>query len=339
MEPKKLLWLFLIFTLILASCQPSAPEATPTVPLSPELVYTSAAQTAEALRVVRFTQTSFPSPEELLATSNAPTPTETFTPAPTATATAGPTATSAPVDTGQMAAGDKVEFVADLTVPDGTIYQPNQSFTKTWRLKNAGSTTWTTAYSLVFANGALMSGPASQRLMLEAAPGTLIDISVDLIAPADAGSHRGYWYLQNAEGKNFGVGLNADEPFWVDIKVAGEVSPDATQAPAAGGAIVSNVILSTEEAKYSGSCPHTFIFTAQFTLNSPTTVTYRLEAGSNADFELKLPSPTTNNLDAGTHTVVYQLEFAQDISGWVRLHFGAPEDVFSNQVNFQLSCP
>ena len=337
MKPKKLLWIFLILTLVLASCQSSTPEATPTAPLSPELVYTSAAQTAEALRVVRFTQTSFPSPEELLATSNAPTPTETFTPAPTATATVGPTATSAPLDSGQTG-GDRVEFVADLTAPDGTTYQPNQAFTKSWRLKNSGTTTWTTAYSLVFADGALMSGPASQALALDVAPGAMLDLSVDLIAPPDAGSHRGYWYLQTADGKNFGVGPNADEPFWVDIKVAGEASPDATQAPAAGGTVVSNVSLIVDEASYSGGCPHTFIFTAQFTLNSPTEVIYRLEAGSNADFEIKLPPPTTTNMDAGTHSVVYQLDFAQDIAGWVRLHFATPEDVFSNQVNFELAC-
>ena len=29
-------------------------------------------------------------------------------------------------------------FVADVTVPDGTIFSPGAAFTKTWRLKNAG---------------------------------------------------------------------------------------------------------------------------------------------------------------------------------------------------------
>src|SRR5690349_5782138 len=45
---------------------------------------------------------------------------------------------------------DKVQFVADVTVPDGTNFPPKATFTKTWRLKNIGSCTWTTSYQIVF---------------------------------------------------------------------------------------------------------------------------------------------------------------------------------------------
>ena len=39
---------------------------------------------------------------------------------------------------------DWAQFVADVTVPDGARYDPNAAFTKTWRLRNIGTCTWTT---------------------------------------------------------------------------------------------------------------------------------------------------------------------------------------------------
>ena len=44
---------------------------------------------------------------------------------------------------------DRAQFVTDVTVPDGTKYDPGATFTKTWRLRNVGTCTWTTAYTMV----------------------------------------------------------------------------------------------------------------------------------------------------------------------------------------------
>ena len=41
---------------------------------------------------------------------------------------------------------DRAQFVADVTVPDGTRYDPGATFTKTWRLRNIGTCTWTTSW-------------------------------------------------------------------------------------------------------------------------------------------------------------------------------------------------
>ncbi|PIU90073.1 MAG: hypothetical protein COS63_04110, partial [Anaerolineae bacterium CG06_land_8_20_14_3_00_57_67] len=48
---------------------------------------------------------------------------------------------------------DWAQFVADITVPDGASFAPGAAFTKTWRLKNIGTCTWTTSYALVFVSG------------------------------------------------------------------------------------------------------------------------------------------------------------------------------------------
>ncbi|MFT3891417.1 MAG: NBR1-Ig-like domain-containing protein [Anaerolineales bacterium] len=127
-----------------------------------------------------------------------------------------------PTDTPVPSACDKATFVSDITIQDGTTFAPNTPFTKTWRLKNSGTCTWTNAYKLVFQSGEQMSGPASINLTNSIAPDQTVDISVNLAAPATAGHYRGYWMLSNASGALFGIGANSNEPFWADIAVVGD---------------------------------------------------------------------------------------------------------------------
>jgi hypothetical protein len=161
--------------------------------------------------------------------------TSTFTPTATATATGTPpsptpTATGTPptstptatvTNTPPTSTCDRAEFVTDVTVPDGTIFTPGTEFTKTWRLRNVGSCTWDTNYTLVFHTGEQMDGPAAVNFPNTVAPNQTVDLSVTLKAPATAGTYRGYWMLKNASGALFGIGANADKPFWVEIKVSG----------------------------------------------------------------------------------------------------------------------
>jgi hypothetical protein len=70
-----------------------------------------------------------------------------------------------------------------------------------------------------------MSSPNALPLPVSVLPGQSIEVSVDLIAPATNGIYRGNWMLTNEKGEQFGIGVNADKPFWVQITV-GEVAPD-----------------------------------------------------------------------------------------------------------------
>jgi hypothetical protein len=123
------------------------------------------------------------------------------------------------------AACDRSQFVADVTVPDETVFAPGQVFTKTWRLKNVGTCTWTTFYALVFDTGDKMGGPDLVNLPQSVGPGKTVDVSVNLIAPGTAGSYRGYWRFQNANGVRFGIGADATKSWWVDVKVSGSALP------------------------------------------------------------------------------------------------------------------
>ncbi len=120
---------------------------------------------------------------------------------------------------------DRAQFVADVTVPDGTVYAPGTSFTKTWRLKNIGSCTWSTSYAMVFDTGDKMGGPDLVNMPQTVPPGSTVDVSVNLTAPNSAASYRGYWKFQNASGARFGIGVGGTQSWWVDIRVSGSGTP------------------------------------------------------------------------------------------------------------------
>lgn len=127
------------------------------------------------------------------------------------------TAPAAATDTAPASAApscDIAQFITDVTVPDNTVMTQNQSFTKTWRLKNVGTCSWTSSYALIFFSGDSMNGPAVQALSGNVNQGQTVDISVDLKAPGSDGTYTGYWKLRNASGVAF-------TQFYVQIKVQG----------------------------------------------------------------------------------------------------------------------
>ncbi len=118
-------------------------------------------------------------------------------------------------------------FVTDVNYPDGTTVTANTAFTKTWRLQNAGSCTWTSGYKLVFDHGDSMNAPAETTLTTGTVPpGGTVDVSVELRAPATPGTYKGYFKLRSPEGLVFGLGANAQQAFWVEIVVPAEAKPD-----------------------------------------------------------------------------------------------------------------
>ncbi|MFM8368124.1 MAG: NBR1-Ig-like domain-containing protein [Chloroflexota bacterium] len=154
-------------------------------------------------------------------------------PPPTVTGTP-PTATPTATGTIQPNACDRAQFVADVTVPDGTSFAPGIGFTKTWRLKNVGTCTWTN-YSIMFDTGEKMGGPDSALIPTTVAPGQTVDITLNLTSPTTAGTYRGYWKLKNNTGVPFGIGSAGTKSFWVEIKVSGTgINPKTPTPPTPG---------------------------------------------------------------------------------------------------------
>jgi hypothetical protein len=157
-----------------------------------------------------------------------PPPTNTSPPpdSPTNT-TESPADTDTPTDTVEPSATtvcDLAGFIVDVTVPDGAKVDPGQNFTKTWRLMNKGSCTWTPDYRLIFSSGDQMGAPAATQFTNGAvAPGAEVDVSVSLTAPNSPGTYKGFFKLRNANNVIFA--LAGGNPFWVEVKVK---SPNPT---------------------------------------------------------------------------------------------------------------
>jgi hypothetical protein len=154
-------------------------------------------------------------------TQNAPTQTPvpaTATSIPPTSTSVPPTNTPVPTATA-VSYCDWVTFVKDVTIPDGTQFAPGDTFTKVWRLKNRGTCTWTSDYMLVFTGGEQMGSTTAVRLPGTVAPGQTVDVSVTLTAPDKRGHFVGYWMLRNPSGVLFGYGVNANQAFYVDIRI------------------------------------------------------------------------------------------------------------------------
>ena len=114
---------------------------------------------------------------------------------------------------------DKAVYVDDISVPDGSVLLTGEEFTKTWRLRNEGTCPWTPDYELVLVNGEPLGSVDAVVLTELVAQGDEGDISISMAAPKTPGQYKSEWMLRNPAGENFGVGDEADEPFWVEIEV------------------------------------------------------------------------------------------------------------------------
>jgi hypothetical protein len=91
-------------------------------------------------------------------------------------------------------------FVADVTIPDGTIAPPAQPVHKVWRLRNTGTCPWDASTVLKFVSGFQMSGPLTATFPTTQA-GATVDIGVTAYAPSQKGTYHSVWQLLD-EGVN-----------------------------------------------------------------------------------------------------------------------------------------
>ena len=129
-------------------------------------------------------------------------------------------------------------WVADLNLDDKNmtappVLQPGQAFTKSWRLRNAGTCDWSPDFSLTYRSGnvpAAKMGGSNFKIGKTVAPGQTIDLSASLVAPQAPGVYQGFWQMANANNKPFG------ERIWVGIQVPAPATaaPPPTQTPAPG---------------------------------------------------------------------------------------------------------
>lgn len=128
-------------------------------------------------------------------------------PAPTGMPTAVPTAVIPTPGPGPCA--NNAAFIADVTVPDGTSFQPNQQFNKIWRVQNVGSCTWNPKYQLSSIGGERMTNLTQVPVPSNITPGQTVDLLIAMTAPPTGGAHSGQWQLRDENGAQFGPVLTA----------------------------------------------------------------------------------------------------------------------------------
>lgn len=192
------LWLTtaLMSALLLSAC--SGNEG-----LTTEGLAATAESIAETMVSARFT-----------ATARAATVTPTVTPTQATPTSGGPTPTPLAGDGPCLAVS-----LSDENVPDDSVMQAGETFTKTWVLTNLGNCTWTEEYSLVFHHGNSMEAIEAVALPGWVAPGQSVGLSLDMVAPSAPGSHIGFWSLRAPDGGLFGPSANGT--FWVRITIPG----------------------------------------------------------------------------------------------------------------------
>jgi len=219
-------WLVIVLVLALAltSCNIGA---TPQPTVDVGAIYTAAAQTAIADLSQQMTATALAASPTPQPTATLPPPTATNTLAanttpfatfpvgnftPVGNVTPGgiftPIASVAPpaaTSTGPLC--DNSAFVADITVPDGTVMQPGEDFYKIWRLKNTGTCTWDEGYQLAFAWGDPLDGVpfTIQQRDDFVLPGATADFGINMTAHLAPGEYSGCWRMKNDRGTFFGA--------------------------------------------------------------------------------------------------------------------------------------
>jgi len=128
-----------------------------------------------------------------------------------------PTASTEPSAAAPVAAAPPVTLdegcldaalVADVTIPDGAVMEPGETFTKIWRLRNTGTCDWSAAlgnFKWVFVTGNRMSGPPQVPIALPVRAGGEFDVEMELTAPETSGQHEGRWQVQGPNGDLVGL--------------------------------------------------------------------------------------------------------------------------------------
>ena len=180
-----------LMSIVLSACNLSS--ANPTQ-IGPDQINTIAAQTVEAL-----TAQMAPPPATATNTPEPPTATPDVTETPTMpipTLNLTPIVQNTLIPVATLSGGsncNSVFFLSDVTIPDGTTIKEGATFTKTWKIQNNGTCTWTTLYKAVpFSNdptSPVITGDDAYTIKSNVAPGGIVEVSVQMIAPKETGTY------------------------------------------------------------------------------------------------------------------------------------------------------
>jgi hypothetical protein len=203
------------------------------------------------------------------------------------------------------------------TIPDGTVMDAGETFTKSWTLRNDGICDWTTDYQFVFVEGDRMGGASTQNLSSRIEPGESVTLKVNLTAPDDDGQYRGVWRLRADDDEEFGN-------YWVEIYV-GEPSPPFA---------VTSVSFYMPHTTIDTGCPNDISVKAEIKSSAAGKVTYKWKDSAGGSSSTK--SYTFD--DAGTKIVDYNVTVTASGDYWAKLYIDNPNHQWFGPINFHVNC-
>jgi hypothetical protein len=117
----------------------------------------------------------------------------------------------------QPLAEDKAAFVGETIRDDDPPMPAGQSFTKTWTIRNSGTTTWDSRYKLRWVSGSNLSNHADVALVGSVAPGSNYTFSIPMTAPTNPDTYRENWQFVSPSGAT--IAVDSSQIVWVIIKV------------------------------------------------------------------------------------------------------------------------
>lgn len=102
-----------------------------------------------------------------------------------------------------FAQGLDMTFVADVTIPDDTVLQPGETFTKTWQLQNTGTLAWED-FGLVHVDGDPLGAISPQPIIPAVPAGELVAISTAMTAPTEGGTYTSWWVIHDQDDNQVG---------------------------------------------------------------------------------------------------------------------------------------
>lgn len=102
-------------------------------------------------------------------------------------------------------AGDASTFVADITIPDGTVMAPYHEFEKTWRIRNSGTVPWVGRWLARRGSPTGHGVPTSPRRVRipDTAPGEEVDITVPVRSQPLAGASQAHFKMVDDAGTEY----------------------------------------------------------------------------------------------------------------------------------------
>jgi hypothetical protein len=107
-----------------------------------------------------------------------------------------------------------LEFVSDVTIPDGTSVSIGSVIDKQWLVKNKGTCNWDSTYRLKWIGGDPM-GANQEQLLYPAHAGTQVTIRILFTAPAEPGTYQTTWQAMDPSGNLFG------DTIYMEVAVSG----------------------------------------------------------------------------------------------------------------------